>query len=519
MTISNETNNKRLFLNLGAQILAFLVNVGIGFFFTPYIVRTIGSTAYGFVGLANNFINYVSIVKIALNSMAGRFIAIHYYQNDYENVQRYYTSVLFANIFISSLLVIPSILLIVFLDKIVEVPRELFRDVQLLWIFLFGNMLLSMIGNIYNNACYVRNRLELVSFRTIESKILHAVVLIGCFALFIPHLWYIGLASTMANLYSIGMNFYYTNKLMPFVNIKKNYFEFKKIIELIKSGCWNSIAQIGTILTTGLQLLITNLFVGAEAMGVVAVAKTVPIYISSLFITVSSVFAPQLTISYAQNDNKGMIHQIQFAMKLIGLFTAIPIAYFYIFGVDFYNLWMPTQNARLLTYLSLVSIIDYPITLVIRPLFNVFTTANKVRFMSLVTIVISIISCLIVLVMLNFVENDIQKMFIILGVGCILNLIENILILTPYCVNILNSKMHLFLNLIFRSLLSVVLLILLTFINKKVFFVNNWLCLICHGCIVSIIGIIISGFVLLNKREMEIIKEVIKKKIVNCHVN
>ena len=64
-------SNKQLAINMVAQMLSFVVGIAISFFVTPYIVNNVGVDAYGFVGLANSFINYAGIVIIALNSMSG----------------------------------------------------------------------------------------------------------------------------------------------------------------------------------------------------------------------------------------------------------------------------------------------------------------------------------------------------------------------------------------------------------------------------------------------------------------
>ena len=52
--------SKALIVNMLASILTFLVSLGISFFFTPYLTNTVGEEAYGFVSLANNFINYIT---------------------------------------------------------------------------------------------------------------------------------------------------------------------------------------------------------------------------------------------------------------------------------------------------------------------------------------------------------------------------------------------------------------------------------------------------------------------------
>ena len=78
--MNSISKSKQLLINIIASFVAFGVSMGINFFLSPYIVKTVGTEAYGFVQLANNFINYFSILTIALNSMSSRFISVSYFK-------------------------------------------------------------------------------------------------------------------------------------------------------------------------------------------------------------------------------------------------------------------------------------------------------------------------------------------------------------------------------------------------------------------------------------------------------
>ena len=114
--------NKRLSINMAANLLAFVINIGINFFLTPYIIKTVGTESYGFVGLANNFVNYASLLTISLNSMAGRFITINIHQNNNKEANKYFNSILLANTFIAIILAILSIVCVIS-SSLVKSPR------------------------------------------------------------------------------------------------------------------------------------------------------------------------------------------------------------------------------------------------------------------------------------------------------------------------------------------------------------------------------------------------------------
>ena len=94
-------SSKRLMINMVSNIVSFIVSMGISFLLTPYIINTVGKEAYGFVGLANNFVSYAELITLALNSLAQRFITIKIHQNDFDGANKYFTSVTIANIITS----------------------------------------------------------------------------------------------------------------------------------------------------------------------------------------------------------------------------------------------------------------------------------------------------------------------------------------------------------------------------------------------------------------------------------
>ena len=86
--------NRQLVINMIANIVAFTINIGISLFLTPYLVNSVGSEAYGFIPLANDFVNYISIITAALNSMASRFVSIEINSNNIKKANEYLYQIL-----------------------------------------------------------------------------------------------------------------------------------------------------------------------------------------------------------------------------------------------------------------------------------------------------------------------------------------------------------------------------------------------------------------------------------------
>lgn len=148
------SERNKVFLNMFANVLSFVVSLVISFFLTPYITSSVGTEAYGLVGLANSFVNYIQVITAALNSMASRFIIIELHKKKSEEANKYFSSVLMANTFFAIVLLIPAIWLIVNIS-ILNVSSELLFDARMTFSIIFINFAISLIGAFWGIVLYV----------------------------------------------------------------------------------------------------------------------------------------------------------------------------------------------------------------------------------------------------------------------------------------------------------------------------------------------------------------------------
>ena len=85
-------------LNIVTGLGAVVVGFAVSFFLSPFIVRHLGAEANGFAQLASNFVMYASLLTLAFNSMASRFVTVAYHQGNMDEARRYYSSVFVANL-------------------------------------------------------------------------------------------------------------------------------------------------------------------------------------------------------------------------------------------------------------------------------------------------------------------------------------------------------------------------------------------------------------------------------------
>lgn len=502
---------KRLAVNMIAQFLSFAVGLLISFKLSPYIVKTVGTETYGFWGLANEFTGYAQIITVALNSMASRFITIKIHQEDKEGVNKYYTSVLLSNVIIAIVLLIPFTFIVLFLEHIIHISSGIVFDVKLLWAFVFVNFLVSIVLSTYGVAIFAKNRLELSAVRSIFASIMRCVFLVGCFAIFQPKIWYVGLAALLCNLYTCGWNVYYHKKLLPGVQIKPQYFDFKVVKELLSSGIWNAFSRVSNLLTNGLDLLICNMFIGGTAMGVLSISKTLPNYILSTFAILAGVFSPQLTISYAKGDFQDIKQQLLSSMKILGTISCIPMAILFAYGKNFYSLWMPSQDAQLLQLLSITCCFAFVFALPQEGLWNVFTATNKIKVTSMYMFVNSIFTIGIVFIGMNLTTSTNNRLLIIAGVSMVFGVIRALTFLPIYGARCLGLKWYTFYPVIIKNVVAVIIVTVISFGIKKLIFIDSWLLLVLASGITVLVSLAINSVIVLEKSDREFLIQKLRR--------
>ena len=503
---------KQSTINLIAQMLMFGINLCINFFLVPYITKVIGVDAYGFVGLANDFVGYAQIITIAINSMASRFITIKIHQGEKEEANKFYSSVVIANIILSIILGIVGIIFVIFMQYFVNIPSDLLLDVKLLFALMFANFIISILTSTFSVATFCTNKLYLTSIKTIFSQILRVIILLGSFLLLKPSVFYIGIAAVVSTSYLGYCNYKYSKTLTPELVISRKYFNIKYIKTLISSGIWNTFSKLSSILSNGLDLLITNIFVGSASMGIISVSKTIPNTILNAFGTMTSVFTPELTISYAKQDKENMKKQLLFAVKLVGLFSAIPISILFAYGAEFYSLWVPEQNAVLLYYLTCVSVLGLCLSLPLEPLWNIFTVTNKVKNSSLYLFINSALTILIVFILLHIFNGMTTRMFIITGVSVCFSIIRSLTFLPLYGAKCVNLKLGTFYPTIFKNLISIFITTFISIGIKSIFNIDSWPKLVIAAIITCVISVLFSLFLTATKEERKRIKMIIITK-------
>lgn len=390
--------------NMAWSILAVIVNSCIKLFITPYVSNNIGVEAYGYVALATTFTSYIDIISVSLNAFAGRFISIAYHRGDLERANRFYSSTIIADFMLSVITLIPGTVVIVCLDSILKVPEVLLSDVRILFGLIFFRYLLTVIRTAFDTAAFLVNRLDLAEKRLSISYLLQAGTLLLVCIIFPPHVWYVGATASVAALYLLISKYRLCRRLTPELTYSRNACSWKAVKEIVATGMWTSLNNLGNVLNGGLDLLITNLMLNAKVLGEISVAKNLVLLCHTIIMKISDAFQPRLLLLYAENRRDELIGLYRMAIRFTGAVCSLIIGTFFVCGYDFLALWLPGQNIDFLFKASMIVFMGDVIPAAMKPLYYSYTLTKKVKVPCMITILMGMTNVVSMYFLIRFTD-------------------------------------------------------------------------------------------------------------------
>jgi len=509
-----SSREKKLAVNAAAALLQMVINYGISFLFTPYLVAVSGSEAYGFVTMANHMVDYATIITVALNSVAGRFITIKVHQGNGKEANEYFNSVLWADCILTFGIGVVFACFIANMSLIFDIPVALVQDVKLLFVFVVVNFMITIASNVFTVATFITNQLFLSNIGNCVSSLLRVLLLALLFGIFPANIAYVGAVSCICSISLAVYNIILTTHLDTSLKINVKQICYGKIKEMFVSGIWSSVTKLSQVLTTGLDIIIANIWIDSYAMGQLSIAYNIPTLLSSFISQISSLFNPQQTYYYAKGEIRLVIKELRANMMLTGYFVSIAFAGVIVFGYHFFELWTPAEDIPMLYRLSILSIISILVSGIASALNSVYLLTDHLKTNSLVWLAVSAVDLILVLILVSTTKLGV---YAVAGTSRIVGLVVNLIYTPLYSCHCLKISKITFYPMIIRYICcSLMLIVIMAIFRIFLPAPDSWGLLILDCGVAGTAGLAFNYIFLLNREERKILSNItrkIKKKI------
>ena len=500
----------RIFRTIGITGLAFAVNFLITLVLVPYITDIIGTEAYGWVKVAKDTILYCTMLMLAIQEFSTRFIGVSYHNGDYKKANEYFSSVFWGDVGLGSLIFVIAMIIVSQIDAIFQISPELTEDVQLLFLFTFLKFLQMTVLAVFECGPVIADRMNVAGRFKLLSYLSEAAALIILFRLFRPGVYLVGFALLISSIVTTIPNIVICRKYTPELKISARAFSIDAVKKLVGNGIWASLNSLSNFLNNGCDLLITDLMLSPLRMGQIAIVQSITVIVTSLAQIVSPAFQPVILKCYSHGDHRTMMKWFYLSMKTCGCLCGLLFAGFVTLGDDFYGLWIPNQDIRLLYNLTVIALIPGVTGGIIRPMFYAYTLTVKKKIPFFYALAGAIINVASMIVLLRFTNLGLYAVVITTTV-CMT--VDHLVLNGIYVCFVLGEPVWVFYRNVFRCLAADAAMAAVLIAMTMVLAPSSWLSFVGLVLLYSAVGTAVYSVVVFNSDERVKIITTIKTKI------
>ena len=420
--------------NFYTNILTLVVNIVIGFFYTPYLTRTLGPSAYGIVPLALIVNQYISVVAGALTSSFTRFYSIAIQKGDIEEATKTIsTSMAVLLVLIASL--IPLLAFVILrVDKVFSIPAEHVADAKLLFLYTILSFFLSLITSLINVTLYATNRLDLMNVIKIVRRFFKLPLIILFFVLVEVNVKYIGITSCIIEAFLLVYSIYlFRNHRPEGVTIRLSKASRTVFAALFAMAVWILVQYVGDTALYRIDNIVVNRNWGIVDSGALGAITEMGNFINQVTGVIGSLFGPLIIIAYSKGRHDEVVHLSTSQSYIVGIITAVLAGFLAGFSAPVLEYWLGPKypidsQYRLWMIIKLTLTPFYAAGGVLSFTYRAW---NKVRFPALATLAIGVVN-LIALTLL--VRLTAAPIWVLLVVSVVLGIAQSYF-LGSYCVS------------------------------------------------------------------------------------
>jgi len=337
---AEPSSHRRFVVNVAAGLGSVGASILVGFWYTPFMIRSLGVAVYGLVPLASSITSYLTILTAAVCTTIARYITVDLTRNDVDNANRHFNTFLAVNVVMAALLFGLAFGVSSFLPMFFKIPPGQEAGARQVFLGVVGAFLLSTIANPFQSSMWVTNRFEIRSMIEASAVLLRAGLILLSFRLWAPALWQVGVIFPAVALFILFADVVACRVLVPSLRLSVSYLDPGKLSDLWSTGQWLLVSQLGNLLFLNIDLVLINILLGPVASGSYAPLLQWVVLLRTLMSLVAGTLSPPIVVRYASRDIEGLVRLSRQAAKFLGLIIALPAGLLIGFGRPLLGTWL-----------------------------------------------------------------------------------------------------------------------------------------------------------------------------------
>lgn len=372
-------------INAISNWTSLAVQIAVGFFLTPFVIKHLGQSGYGVWVLVGSFIGYYGLLNLGVGSAITRYIARFSAQNDTKNLNETANTALAMFCTTGLLATALSFILAGPLAAFFKVAPEHIEEFKRIVVVLGIATGLSFPSGVFSAMITARERYVAINivniFATLLRTGLTVVILRAGHGL--AGIAYPTLAATLVSIIAFHL---LVRAVVPECRFQLSDARWNTFKMLLIYGAYTSIISVADILRFKIDSLIIGKMIGMADVGIFGVAASLIQYMMKLVMVGMGVFTPR----FAQLDGSGKEGELQAtflrALSLSSCIACGAALLLILFGRSFIYLWVGETFAAAVPVLTILAV-AWVFDLFQNPGIGLMYALNKHRYYAGATIV------------------------------------------------------------------------------------------------------------------------------------
>jgi O-antigen/teichoic acid export membrane protein len=340
------STTKRFALNVIMNWVAMAVSMVVPFFLTPFVIRSLGITAYGIWILAVSTVSYLGILDLGLRSAVIRFVSKAVAQDKPEDATSAIAAALWVRLLMCAGVAAVSIILALIFPHLFKIPHEMQRAAQITVLMCALGIGFTLVSGVFGAVLSANHRFDLLSIISALQTLAraggvililrhgHGLVALACWELTVGMLG--GLATSGIAL-----------KTFPICRVKTLRPEMPLLKKIWSYSLTTFIFIIAVQIITNTDNLVVGAFVGVQMVAFYAIGGSLMDYSWRVVSAVSTTFTPIASNLEASGKNEDLRRFLLRGTQAT-LAIALPISWgLALRGKTFITLWMGPQYSEI----------------------------------------------------------------------------------------------------------------------------------------------------------------------------
>lgn len=335
---SNSSIKRGALLSYTASVL----NIIIGLLYTPWLIRSLGSSDYGLYALATSFVSYF-LIDFGLGNSIAKYLSGYRANNQEQNIEN------FMGVVYKTYLIICFVIAIIFIVVYINI-ESIFRGLTTLEVERFR--IIFLVIAVYSVCSFPFNTFigVLTAYEKFvplqKSNILQKLTLVLSMSialLFGYGVFALVLIQVFAGVVTIIYRYYHVRQCN--VKINWRFSDRTAIVEILKFSVWVCLLGICFQLIYSFQNTVLGMVSNTQNISIYNVSHTVYGFVFAFAYALNGMFLPKVSFIDAEQDdstakiNNLMVKVGRCQILLIGLM----ISGFSLFGKVFLRLWIGNE--------------------------------------------------------------------------------------------------------------------------------------------------------------------------------